>query len=188
MLKIKRPKTKSIRTVIPPSLPTDVEKAVEAIVSSHNPSKSLGAIRPTKLYIKAKLNGSSNKEARSLAGIPPTRPPNAIFETPITKLILEEVLSSTKEFSDSGIVKRLKEMWDAKETVYIPVGEHVLKRKKKNWDVRKFAFTNVLELRGYKNRKEDGDKAPQATAIHFHVSEVPKQVAIETQAEVTDAE
>lgn len=178
MLKIKRKKLSSIRTTIPPHVPADIHKAVEAVIHSENPTKALAAIRPARAFIKAKLNGSTTPEARSLAGISTSAKATEIFKQPVTQLILEDLLSQEDMFSDKGIVSRLKEMWNAKETVVIPTDGGFVKIKKKNWDVRKFAFDRNLELRGYKNKKDDGDKAPQATQIIFNVTPVPGSTAV----------
>lgn len=180
-IKIRRP----VRTTIPKSPEyKDVQSAVREVIGSVNPSKALSLIKPTKTFIKARLNGSSNAEAKALAGIPPSKAVNKVFEHPVSKLLLEEVLADDVEFGDKGIVKRLKHMWHAKDNVYIPTDSGVIKRKKVNWDVRKFAFTNVLELRGYKSKKSDGDGAPQATQIIFNVTPIPGQVPIDVKGEI----
>lgn len=184
MLTIKRRKSRSIKTVVPAHTSVDVSKAVEAIVSSHNPAKALASLRATKRFVLAKLNGSPTPEAKALAGISNATKVKDIIEGPIAKAVLEEVLANDPQFSDQGIMTRLREFWDSKDDVFIPVGnDKVIHRKKPNWDVRKFAFTNVLELRGLKKKEKDNGDAPQATQIIFNVTPIPGQQPIEVKAE-----
>lgn len=173
MLKIKRPKRNVIRTVVPPAEKINVRRAVEEIIGSPDPARSLAAIKPAKAFLTAKLNGVPTAEAKALAGISPTTNAATLFETGSTKLILEELLSSDPAFSDEGLKKRLKKFWNAKETEYIPTRRGVIKRKKDNWDVQKFAFTNVVELRGYKKREKDDNANVQATQVIFNVTAIP---------------
>lgn len=173
MLKIKRPKKNIIRTFVPPAEKINVRKAVAEIIGSPNPAKSLATIKPVKAFLTAKLNGSSTAEAKALAGISPLASTADIFDSAPAKMILEELLSADPSFSDVGIRKRLKKFWNAKETEYISTRHGVIKRQRDNWDVQKFAFTNVVELRGYKKKEKDDNGHVQATQIVFNVSSIP---------------
>lgn len=176
MLTIRRHRSPFIRTIIPKHRAVDVHNAVSAITSSVNPATALASITPTKTFLRAKLDGIGTMEAKALAGISSQKSVATIFKEPVAKLILEEVLAEDPKFSDRGLVRRLGEMWECEDDVYNDDGRRVGKRA--NWDVRKFAFSNVIELRGYKHKKEDPDKAPQATQIIFNVTPVPNQMPL----------
>lgn len=172
-------KKDKIRTVIPPHKQASIEKAVEAITNAANPSKALAAIRPAKLFLKAKINGSSDAEAKALAGISPQKSALKIFEQPSTQLILEEVLAQQDEFSDDGLVTRLKEMWKHKKTRFAPSGK---KYKEDDTDMWRYSMDTVLELR--KLKKKDDDKgATTVTQINFHVQPIPGAAPIEVKGE-----
>ncbi len=177
MLTFKRP----LKAVVPNHKTANVEKILAAVMHSENPAKAVAAIRKTRRFVLARMNGKKMGEAKTFAGIGLQNSGAMIMKEPIAKIVLDELLELDPLFCDKGMVNLLREMWECEDDVYNEWGKHV--GVKPNWDVRKFAFNNVVDLRGYR-KKDDSDRAPQATQIVFNVTPIPSQpVAIEIPAE-----
>lgn len=168
MLFVRKTKNQKRKTFAVPAFNRKaVKEIVEKAVAENSPGKSIAKIKKTKLYIQARLDGSSKKEAKALAGY--TGSEKQLLQSPVGQTILETLLAT--DFSDQIIVNRLKEMWNEGDVIKNKKGEVMYERK--NHDVRKFAFDRVLELRKLKNKDDDGNKNAVPTTIVFQVQPLP---------------
>lgn len=161
-----KPKKKKKTFAIPAMKKSTLEEIVENVSSEHSPGLALARIKKTKTYIEARLNGSSRKEAKALAGYKGNE--KQLLQSPIGQTLLESLLSQS--FPDEKINQRLQEMWDEADPVYDSKGQLLFHRK--NHSVREFAFEKVLELRKLKAKDSDtGGSVP--TTIVFNVQPIP---------------
>ena len=98
----------------------------------------LPQINKVKKYVLAKLDGKTTKEARKIAGLKIQH--KAIMESPVADMILRQYLEQEDQFKDPGIVKKLKQMWDAEEVGFTKLGEVV---RKPDWAAQDKALGRV---------------------------------------------
>lgn len=148
-------------------VPPMYESPLDVIPAAKESALVLPQIVRVKKYVLAKLDGMGTNAAKKEAGIPVNMSHKAIMDSPIADMILRSYLEKEDQFKDPGIVKKLKEMWDAEE-VFLTKSGYVV--HKPDWTAQDKALGRVLYLRGYAKDSEgkgDGGGNTNAVQINF---------------------
>lgn len=135
-------------------------------------------VKQTRIFIRSKLAGASTIEAKKLAGLPAALAVTQLMAHPITQGILAEMVKED-EFKDTGVTKRLKEMWNHKRIKAVkvdgPAMLNTVQIEEDDTDMWKYAMDTVLKLKGYlkQGKDADGPNVIEATGgINFNVLQV----------------
>lgn len=160
--------------ILPPHQPV-LKRIVDDLIK--NPER-IPQILKAKRYLSARLDGKKKTVARSEAGFPKNASDRQILSSPMAKMLLDELV--TQKIPDVDVAERLKEMWDSMtvQAMYNPVKKAMVKIKRPNWDMRKYAMDKRLALGGYTNGAlpEDREKGI-VTNIQFTTVNINSQEA-----------
>lgn len=138
----------------------DKEKILKAVLVKPSPTV-LRKIGRTKKFVTHLLEGKSVLEAKIKSGIAPSTPSSNITGQPVARLVMKAMIDSA--FSNKKYVKKLKQLWDAKDRRATKDGDIY---ETPNWPTQVAAFDRVTKAR---DLVADDDEAKQPQGITVQI-------------------
>ena len=140
--------------------------------------QTLPMLRKAKTFFTLRAKGVPSMQAKAMAGMSSHTNLKTILDSPIAQVALEQVLREQKEFSDSGITERLKEMWNSVvvKKEWDETNKRWMRYKEPDKDLWKYSMDRVLDLRGFRHNKKDDEEGNNQipTQIVFNVLNTPE--------------